>query len=61
MKFVCNSVFLLPNYDTGSTSDKLLTLEYMILVHIDIYKSEGISFNMLDNNLFICLLNAQSL
>ena len=31
----------------------------MIVVHIDIYESDGISFNMLDDNLFICLLNAQ--
>ena len=37
---------------SGSIWDKLLTLEYgtykhMIVVHIDIYESDGISFNML--------------
>ena len=44
--------FFYHNYDTGSIWDKLLTLEYgtykhMIVVHIVIYESDGISFNML--------------
>ena len=44
--------------------EKLSTLEYgtykhIIVVHIDIYESDGISFNMLVHNLFIPLLNVQ--
>ena len=32
--------------------------KHIIVVHIDIYESDGISFNMLVHNLFIPLLNA---